>query len=109
MVCLLKEALARVVMPNRCVRQRGVSVSQLEGEWRILYGVALSVFPVALEQLDRDSLRAANEADANARPDVYGFPGELNSLRPDLGCDRIDVLHRQPEMVEPLIRGDRWR
>src|SRR5437660_7130015 len=58
---------------------------------------------VALQQLDRDALRAAEEADANAWPDRRWLLGELDALGLDLGGDRIDVLYRQPEMIEPLV------
>ena len=34
---------------------------------------------------------------------VVGSLGELDALGLDLGGDRVDVLHRQSEMVEPLI------
>ena len=34
---------------------------------------------------------------------VVGSLGELDALGLDLGSDRVDVLYRQPEMVEPLI------
>src|SRR5579859_15277 len=61
------------------------------------------VFLVALEQLDRNPLRAADEADADAGPDCGRLARELDTLGLDLGGDRVDVLHRQPEMIEPLI------
>src|SRR5262249_31018835 len=55
------------------------------------------------EELDRDSLRAADEADAHARADRGRLARELDALGLDLGGDRIDVVHREPEMIEPLI------
>src|SRR6516162_6759684 len=64
-----------------------------------------SVFLVALQKLDRDALRAANEADAHAWADGKRLLGELDTLGPDLGGDRIDVLYRQSEVIEPLIGG----
>ncbi|GCC47191.1 hypothetical protein chiPu_0031386, partial [Chiloscyllium punctatum] len=61
------------------------------------------VLLVALEQFDRDALRAADEADPYAGADRGRLLGELDALGLDLGRDRVDVLHRQPEMIEPLI------
>src|ERR1700757_3690268 len=61
------------------------------------------VLLVALQKLDRDSLRAADETDAHAGADRCRLLGELDALGLDLGCDRVDVFHRQPKMVEPLI------
>src|ERR1700734_180503 len=63
---------------------------------------------VALEQFDRDTLRPADEADANARPNGRRPPGELDTLGLDLGGHRIDVLHAQSEMIEPLIGCYGW-
>src|SRR5579863_2063578 len=68
-----------------------------------------SVFLVALEQFDRDALRPAKEADANARPNGNGLLGELDALGLDLGGDGVDVLDRQPEMIEALAGGHRRR
>src|ERR1700722_11285225 len=68
---------------------------------------SLGVFLVALQELDRDALRAADEADAHPWPDRRWLPGELDAFGPDFGGHRIDVLHRQPEMIEPLIGGHR--
>src|SRR5580700_11394717 len=66
------------------------------------------VFLVALQQLDRDSLRAADEADAHAWAYRGRLAGELDALGLDLGCDRVDVFDRQAEMIEALIgRGGR--
>src|SRR3954466_7672279 len=55
------------------------------------------VLLVALQQLDRNALWAADEANADARPDRGRLLCELDALRPDLGGDVVDVLHRQPE------------
>src|SRR5258706_15476886 len=63
----------------------------------------LYVFLVALEQLDRDALRAAEEADADARPNGRRLLRELHALGLDLGGHRIDAFYRQPEMIDPLI------
>src|SRR6202035_932270 len=57
---------------------------------------SLGVFLVALQKLDRDALRPADEADAHPRPDRGRLPGELDAFGLDLGGHRIDVLHRQP-------------
>src|SRR6516164_1895191 len=70
---------------------------------------ASSVLPVALQKLDRDALRAANETDAHARSDGNWLLGELDALGLDLGRYRLDVLHRQSEVIEPLIGGHRRR
>src|SRR5579862_3814756 len=64
---------------------------------------SLSGFLVTLEEFDGDALRPADEADAHPRPDRRRLPGELDTFGPDFGGHRIDVLHRQPEMIEPLI------
>src|SRR6266403_1446993 len=63
----------------------------------------LCIFLVALEQLDRDALRPADETDADARPNGRRLLGELHALGLDLGGHRVDVFYRQPEMIEPLI------
>src|SRR5205807_1861986 len=64
------------------------------------------VFLVALQKLDRDALRTADEADAYAGPYRGRLPRELDALGLDLGRDLVDVLHRQSEMIEPLIGRD---
>src|SRR6476646_8266475 len=73
-----------------------------------LPGSFLRVFLVALEQLDRDALRAADEADADSRPNGRRLLRELHALGLDLGGHRVDVLYRQSEMIEPLVRRY-WR
>ena len=40
---------------------------------------------------------------------VVGLLGELDALGLDLGGDRVDVLYRQPEMIQPLIGRHRRR
>src|SRR5436305_8105201 len=67
------------------------------------------IFLVALQQFDRDALRAADEADAHAGPDGGGLLGELDALGFDFRGDRVDVLHRHPEMIQPLIGRYRRR
>src|SRR6186997_2389455 len=74
-----------------------------------LPGSFLRVFLVALEQLDRDALRAADEADADSRPNGRWLLRELHALGLDLRGHRIDVFYRQPEMIESLIRRLRRR
>src|SRR5665213_2449883 len=66
--------------------------------WRPLH-----ILLVALEQFDRNALRPADEADADARPDRGGLLGELHALGFDLGGHRVDILNRQSEMIEPLV------
>src|SRR6266403_1892754 len=61
------------------------------------------IFLVALEQLDRDALRAADEADADSRPNGRRLLRELHALGLDLRGHRIDVFYCQPEMIEPLV------
>src|ERR1700756_2466619 len=68
----------------------------------------LGIFLVALQQLDRDPLGPADEADADAGSDRCRLLGEFYPLGLDLGRHRIDVLDRQPEMIEPLVWGYRW-
>src|SRR5260221_1564847 len=63
----------------------------------------LCIFLVALEQLDRDALRAADEADADSRPNGRRLLRELHALGLDLRGHRIDVFYCQPEMIEPLV------
>src|SRR5258706_9723770 len=63
----------------------------------------LCIFLVALEQLNRDALRAADEADPDSRPNGRRLLRELDALGFDLGGHRVDVFYRQPEMIEPLI------
>src|SRR5215475_923476 len=64
---------------------------------------ASRVFLVALQKLDRDTLWAADEADTHAGADRRRLSRELDALRLDLGGDGVDVLHRQPEMIQTLI------
>ena len=64
---------------------------------------ASGIFLVALQQLDRNALWAANEADAHAGPDGGRRLGEFDALGLDLGSNRVDVLYSQSEVVEPLI------
>src|SRR5437660_12252958 len=63
----------------------------------------LRIFLVALEQLDRNALRSADEADAHAGPDGGRLLRELDALGLDPGGDRVDVFDGQAEMVETLI------
>src|SRR5258706_1685191 len=87
-------------------RQHDLDVMMLDRRgrsWTTGAPFFLYVFLVALEQLDRDALRAADEADADSRPNGRRLLRELHALGLDLGGHRIDVLYRQPEMIEPLI------
>src|SRR5215467_11015398 len=61
-----------------------------------------------LEQLDRHSLRTAQEGDAHPWPDGGGLHCELGALGLELGHDGVDFRHRQPAMVEALIGSLRW-
>src|SRR6266851_6830837 len=62
---------------------------------------------VALQEFDRDALRSADEANAHARPNSDRLFRELHTLGLDLGGHCIDVLHGQPEMIQPLVRCQR--
>src|SRR5690349_17096372 len=66
------------------------------------------VLLVALEKLDRNALRAAQEADAHAGADGGRLLRELDALGLDVGRDRVNVLHGEAEMVEALIGRKRW-
>src|SRR5579871_2996556 len=66
---------------------------------------ASRIFLVTLQKFDRDALRPADKADAYARPDGRWLFGELDALGPDLGRDGVDVLYREAEMIESLVRG----
>ena len=50
-------------------------------------------------------MRAADEADAQAGAHLAHVLGELHTLRFQVDHQRIKPLHRQPEVIEPLI----WR
>src|SRR5689334_16957456 len=97
-------------MGNRIGRGRSAAIS---GDRSAVYagideGKSSGVFLVALQKLDRDSLRAADEANAHARTNSGRLAGELDTPCLDLGRDRVDVLDRQAEMIKPLIgRGGR--
>src|SRR6202795_72718 len=89
-------------IPGAKILAHSPSLNQTRSELNSDYSDRLlGVFLVALEKLDRDALRPADEADAHPRPDRRRLPGELDAFGPDLGGHRIDVLHRQPEMIEP--------
>src|ERR1700721_697778 len=62
------------------------------------------IFFVAFQQLDGDALRPANETDAHTGPDGERLFCEFNTLGLDLGGHGIDVLYRETEMIEPLMR-----
>src|SRR5262245_53481879 len=64
---------------------------------------------LALEQLDRNALRRAQEGDPHARPHRGGFLGELDALAFELGDDGVDATDREPEVIKALIRRRRWR
>src|ERR1044072_6503488 len=66
------------------------------------------VFLVALEKLDRNPLRSAQETDAHAGANGGRLLCELDALGLDGGSDRVDVFHGEAEMIEPLIRRHRW-
>src|SRR5215467_3712188 len=63
----------------------------------------------ALQQFDRDPLRAADEAHPHARAHRGRLLGELDALAFEFGGDRVDAGNRQPEMVEALIGRGRRR
>src|SRR5664280_1000554 len=66
------------------------------------------VFRIAIQQLDRNALRPAQEADLDARPRRRRLLGELDALLLEVGGNGVDAGNRQAEMVEPLI-GRRGR
>src|SRR5665213_3556174 len=70
---------------------------------------ALGVFRVAIQQLDRNALRSAQEADLDARPWRIRLLGELDTFLLEIGGDDVDIANRQPEMIEPLIGRGGWR
>src|SRR3954452_24467081 len=69
----------------------------------------MSALDCAIEQFDRHALRAADEADARARPHRGRLAGELNALGLEVRRDGVDAGDRKSEMVEALIRRDRRR
>src|SRR5690349_2139778 len=85
--------------PGRCWAAGRLGCSSIRGS---------GVFLVALEQFDRDALRAADEADPYTRADGLRLARELDTLGLDLGRDSVDVLYRQTKVVEALIGRD-WR
>src|ERR1700722_3842299 len=66
------------------------------------------VLLVAFQEFNGEALRPANKANAHARPAGGRLLGEFDALGLDLGGHRVDVLYRQSEMFEPLVRRY-WR
>src|SRR6201987_2559307 len=67
---------------------------------------------VAVQQLDVDILRAAEEGDPHTGPYRLRLDSEFGALFFELGDDSIDPIDAQPDMLEPEIRwlrrcGDR--
>src|SRR5438132_12640297 len=58
------------------------------------------ILRVALQKLDGNALRSADEADAHARADGLRLLGERHALRLQLRGNGVDVLDRQAEMIE---------
>src|SRR5262249_60844844 len=58
------------------------------------------IFLVALQKLDRNALRATDEADPHPGPDCRRLLGELDALGLDLGGNRVEVLHRHPQLID---------
>src|SRR5271154_5807941 len=58
---------------------------------------------VAVEDLDRDVLWAAQEGDADAGPHRGRLHGELGALALELSDRRVDALDPQADMLEPEI------
>jgi hypothetical protein len=58
---------------------------------------------IAVEQLDRYSLGSADEAHAHTGPNGRRFPGELDALGFEVGGNRVDAGHREPEMIEATV------
>src|SRR5262245_33309074 len=69
---------------------------------------ASGIFWITVEQLDRDTLRPAEEANLDPRPWRMWFLGELDALLSEVGRDCIDAGDGKAEMIETLIRRD-WR
>src|SRR4051795_12193529 len=69
----------------------------------------MSALDCAIEQFDRHALRAADEADAGARPHRGRLAGELDALGFEIRRDGVDPGDRKPEMIEALIRRNRRR
>src|SRR5262249_27527239 len=68
-----------------------------------------SIFRVAIEQLDRNALRAAQKTDAHARPHRGRLAREFDALVFQIGGNRIDPAHGKTEMIEAAIRCHRRR
>src|ERR1700682_5511912 len=83
-------------------------MAAVNATWSGRAGASRILF-VALQKLDRNALRSADEADAHARPDRGWLARELDALGLDLGGDRVDVLYRQAEVIEALIGRYRRR
>ena len=65
--------------------------------------IGSGVFGIAVEQLDRNALRAAQEANLDPGPGNGRLRGELDALFLQIGGDGVDAGDRQAEMVEALI------
>src|SRR5262249_13694066 len=64
---------------------------------------------IALQQLDRDPLRPADEAHAYTRPYRGRLLGKYDALGLELGRHGVDAAHGEPEMIEALIGRARRR
>src|SRR5262245_22720643 len=67
--------------------------------------VAMRSDRIALEQLDRNAFRRAQEGNPHARPHRGRLLSELDALALELGDKPVDAADREPEVVETLI----WR
>src|SRR6185437_12177903 len=86
------------------IRKKFTFSPRLVGSLRPL---SSGVFRVAIQQLDRNALRPAEETYLDTRPRRIRLPGELDTLLLEIGGDDIDIADREPEMIEPLIRSSR--
>src|ERR1700722_10057881 len=64
---------------------------------------------VAIQQLDRDAFRAADEAHPRAGPHRGRLAGELDALGFEICRDGVDAADREAEMIESAIRCGRRR
>src|SRR5262249_40212072 len=67
------------------------------------------IFGIAVEQLDGNALRPAQEADLYAGPGRMRLLGEFDTLFPQVGRDCIDARDRKAKVIEALIGRDRRR
>src|SRR6185437_13280332 len=96
--------VASMAASTATIRKKFTFSPRLVGSLRSL---SSGVFRVAIQQLDRNALRPAQEAYLDTRPRRIRLLGELDTLLLEIGGDDVDIADRQPEMIEPLIRSSR--